>query len=162
MNDFSQKIIKMKRFNFLISAFSLILLFGLSSCTKEKGCTDPASPTYNADAEKDDGSCESVADVLSSSPWVVARSTSANNNGEIWTADISMVDDNTISITMEDEFSNPRDSFDLEANWQDKTLTGSALQDLEGTITDEKKFELTYVQPILVGFDTIYLSFTRN
>lgn len=43
--------------------FSLILLFILSSliftsCTKEKGCTDPKALNYNPDAKESDGSCK--------------------------------------------------------------------------------------------------------
>ena len=48
----------MKRvFNFS-SVFLLLLLF-FSSCSKE-GCTDPIAENYDADAKKDDGSCEFI------------------------------------------------------------------------------------------------------
>ena len=36
---------------------SVVGLFALGSC-KKKGCTDPAAPNYDSEAEKDDGSCE--------------------------------------------------------------------------------------------------------
>ena len=39
----------------LFSVCSILLIF--TSCTKEPGCMDPNSMTYNPDAKKDDGSC---------------------------------------------------------------------------------------------------------
>ncbi|MCB0402977.1 MAG: cytochrome-c peroxidase [Flavobacteriales bacterium] len=40
--------------------YLVILLIGsiwISSCSKQRGCTDPIAENYNVDAEKDDGSC---------------------------------------------------------------------------------------------------------
>ena len=39
----------------LFSVCSILLIF--TSCTKEPGCMDPNSMTYNPDAKKDDNSC---------------------------------------------------------------------------------------------------------
>lgn len=50
----------MKRFKFLnlplVLLFCGVLTFSLNSCSK-KGCTDPDSVNFNADAGKDDGTC---------------------------------------------------------------------------------------------------------
>ena len=48
----------MKRVFKFSSVFLLMLLF-FSSCSKE-GCTDPIAENYDADAKKDDGSCEFI------------------------------------------------------------------------------------------------------
>ena len=40
---------------------SILLIF--SSCTKEPGCMDPNSMTYNSEAKKDDGSCVYAYDI---------------------------------------------------------------------------------------------------
>ena len=45
----------------LFSVCSVLLIF--SSCTKEPGCMDPNSMTYNPDAKKDDGSCVYAHDI---------------------------------------------------------------------------------------------------
>jgi hypothetical protein len=41
--------------NFVLLLLSVSVAF--TSCTKEPGCMDPNSMTYNSDAKKDDGSC---------------------------------------------------------------------------------------------------------
>ncbi|WP_159038327.1 hypothetical protein [Brumimicrobium mesophilum] len=46
----------MKNTKIIISSLTLVFGLGLSSCKKE-GCTDPTATNYNAEAEKDDGSC---------------------------------------------------------------------------------------------------------
>lgn len=61
------------------------LTLALSSCQKEEGCMDPNSINYNADATKDDGSCEYAATTSSATmkfdyvwgmnqePWIVGN-----------------------------------------------------------------------------------------
>ena len=46
----------MKKLFYTLLVVSIIF----SSCKKEEGCTDPTATNYNADAEKDDGSCIAV------------------------------------------------------------------------------------------------------
>ncbi len=43
----------------LLNATAALLIFGtlLTSCTKNKGCTDPAATNFDVEATKDDGSC---------------------------------------------------------------------------------------------------------
>jgi len=45
----------------LFSVCTILLIF--TSCTKEPGCMDPNSMTYNPDAKKDDGSCVYAHDI---------------------------------------------------------------------------------------------------
>ncbi|RYM35948.1 hypothetical protein ERX46_02840 [Brumimicrobium glaciale] len=47
----------MKQTKIIIASLILVFGLGFSSCKKE-GCTDPVATNYNAEAEKDDGSCE--------------------------------------------------------------------------------------------------------
>lgn len=46
----------MKKISILTTVLALTSLI-FTSCSKEEGCTDPAATNFNADAEKDDGSC---------------------------------------------------------------------------------------------------------
>lgn len=46
-----------KRISFQIITLSLLSVISFTSC-KEEGCMDPDSKTFNANADKDDGSCK--------------------------------------------------------------------------------------------------------
>ncbi len=46
----------MKKRNVIVALFAVTLGMGISSCKKE-GCTDSTATNYNAEANKDDGSC---------------------------------------------------------------------------------------------------------
>ena len=50
--------------NIKIILFSIcIIVLTFTSCTKEPGCMDPNSMTYNSEAQKDDGSCIYAYDI---------------------------------------------------------------------------------------------------
>jgi len=44
----------------MIAAFTVVL----TSCSKEKGCTDEKATNYDPGAEENDGSCESTGEVV--------------------------------------------------------------------------------------------------
>ena len=49
----------MKKKNLLLTtAVAVALSTSFTACKKKEGCTDPAATNYDADAKKDDGSCE--------------------------------------------------------------------------------------------------------
>jgi len=78
----NKKKVIMKITKTLMMLSALIFTAGiLSSCKKEKGCTDPIATNFNADAEEDDGSC-TYAQVANT----VTKSGILSGN-ETWTAD---------------------------------------------------------------------------
>lgn len=54
----------------LITAITVGLGSVLTSCSKEEGCTDITAENFNAEAEKDDGSCTYKVDVTTPTPGV--------------------------------------------------------------------------------------------
>ncbi len=61
--------------------FTLIAFAGLTAC-KKKGCTDPNANNYNADAQKDDGTC--TYDSAAGNDIVVSSNITSNTT---WTSD---------------------------------------------------------------------------
>lgn len=52
-----------KRISFQIITLSFLSVISFTSC-KEEGCMDPDSKTFNANADKDDGSCKYEGSVV--------------------------------------------------------------------------------------------------
>jgi len=145
-----------------------IAAVSLTSCKKEKGCTDSESPSFNADAEKDDGSCKSVAEALVGS-WTVSEQLNSDP-GTLPTFDVTItkVDEETIIATTLNRSNLPYyavDSLKLKADWSDKALDGveltSLTQNLKGTITDVDEFGVTYEVVTFTGVNTVSLMYTR-
>lgn len=132
----------MKNLNFAILFAACSLMLGFSSCSKVKGCMDPASPNFNIEAEKEDGSCMSPAEALAGT-WNVTETESLNEKEEDYTAVISVIDDNTVLVTTnrsDRPFYAP-ESFELEVDWDEKTVNGL----IDGTIDDMNKMDLSYL-----------------
>lgn len=133
----------------------------MTSCNKIEGCTDINSPSYNADAEKDDGTCESVADALVGT-WNVTET--ALGIPLTYEADITKVDDNTITITQKNRIAPPNyapASIEVDTDWVGKRI--SSTNDVyTGTIDTENKLNLAYEVQSTVGQSfTVSLEYTR-
>jgi hypothetical protein len=62
----------------LIAVFAFIALT-VSSCKEKEGCTDPRATNYDADAEKDNGSCTCIAGLGGDITLVVTLQHHGNN-----------------------------------------------------------------------------------
>jgi hypothetical protein len=71
----------------------LLAVIQLSSCAKKEGCTDPTSPNYNADAEKDNGSC------IDMTSFITGSFTGDFTETEQSTGDETLYEDETYIVT---------------------------------------------------------------
>ncbi|HCQ29302.1 MAG TPA: hypothetical protein DIU39_03385 [Flavobacteriales bacterium] len=81
----------MKKKNLLLTtAVAVALSTSFTACKKKEGCTDPAATNYDADAKKDDGSCEyptSNNDNTNNSNEVVVKDNGNGTGTTTWTND---------------------------------------------------------------------------
>jgi len=151
----------MNKLNILVSLLAISFLVGFSSCKKVEGCTDSNSPTYNVEAEKDDGSCVSVADAMTGT-WNASET--AAGITQSYDVTIAKVDDNTILITEKDRIASPLftpDSYEVDLNWATKMVT-STNDIYTGTIGGENSIDVNYTVVNSSGLDfTVAVKYTR-
>lgn len=71
----------------LVTAITLGMGSVLTSCSKEEGCTDSTAENFNANAEKDDGSCTYATDPTPVTPVETTITVSDNTGTTTWTKD---------------------------------------------------------------------------
>jgi len=133
----------MNKLNFLFCLLVFSLTVGITSCSKVEGCTDQESPSFNVEAEKDDGSCQSVADAMAGT-WN-ARET-ALGIPLLYEVTITKVDDNTITIEEKDRVGSPGyapASYEVDLGWTAKSVS-SANDVYTGSIKDDNTIEVSY------------------
>ncbi len=93
---------KTMKFGMMVLAVAALSV-GTVSC-KKKGCTDPNAPNYDAEAQKDDGSCEDPVTGTTENEVIVSGAITSNTT---WTANNvyvlinKVVVDNGATLTIE-------------------------------------------------------------
>ena len=150
----------MKRFSLsmLILVFCAVTVLQ-TSCSKPKGCTDATSLNFDADAEKDDGSCIYPADKLVGT-WNVAETVAGTTVNH--TATITRKDNDNIIISMDWSTQEVYHADDLEVQvlWTEM-LIDRAGTTIGGNITNENDFTIDYLYGTSTTVYSVVQHYTR-
>ncbi len=147
-----------------IYLLTLIFCLGMIGCKKKEGCTDPNSPSFLADADKNDGSCETTGDVLEGT-WTVEITVNSGVE-QAYSATVTKVNNDTIRITPLFVNIHLIGSLEVVVEWLPRMIKGtnnnvSYVQNIGGSITDEDEFEVLFDAVGIVNVDNYVWRLSR-
>jgi len=134
----------------LIFSFSLVLVFGFTSCKKE-GCTNEMAVNFDTEAKKDDGTCElaelsfDISSPLNGATFGLNQSVPitaiVNANYDLTGYTLKLTNTTKGEVVLESTIETTSQTFTISESWVN-TVTHHSDMMLEITVTDNTDYEI--------------------